>query len=121
MKENALAREELRSAADRHPFPLKTPKLPLLYDTKGEGHTMWEILLYLFAAIGIFATLAELFRLLGKRRLHFTCLLFGDAAKEAWENKRYDTIVLCRSELQEEELIRRFSENEKRKLYIKRW
>ncbi len=82
---------------------------------------MWEILLYLLAAIGIFALLAELIRLFGKKRLHFTCLLFGDAAKDIWESKRYDAIVLCRSELQEEELIRRFSENEKRKIYIKRW
>lgn len=80
-----------------------------------------DLLLCLFAAIGAVAVFTELFRLLGRRRLRFTCLLFGDEAKAEWDAKNYGIVFLCRSELQEEELIRRLSEKEKRKIYIRRW
>ena len=82
---------------------------------------VWNLLLCLFAAIGLLAVVLELFRLLGKRRLRFTCLLFGDEARAEWDTRTYGVIFLCRSELQEEELIRRLSEGEKRKIYIRRW
>ena len=82
---------------------------------------VWNLLLCLFAAIGLAAVLLELFRLFEKRRLRFTCLLFGDDAKSEWDAQTYGVIFLCRSELQEEELIRRLSEGEKRKIYIRRW
>lgn len=82
---------------------------------------IWELLLCFFAAVGLVAVFAELFRLFGRRRLRFTCLLFGDEAKADWDTRRYGIIFLCRSELQEEELIRRLSEGEKRKIYIRRW
>ena len=81
----------------------------------------WFLLLCPFAAIGLVAVFAELYRLLGKRRLRFTCLLFGDEAKAEWDARTYSVIFLCRSELQEEELIRRLSEGEKRKIYIRKW
>ena len=82
---------------------------------------LWDLLLCLFAAIGLLAVFAELFRLLGRRRLRFTCLLFGDEAKAEWDARKYGVVFLCRSELQEEELIRRLSEGEKRKIYIRKW
>lgn len=82
---------------------------------------VWNLLLCLFAAIGLVAVFLELFRLFGKRRLRFTCLLFGDEAKTEWDARTYGIVFLCRSELQEEELIRRLSEHEKRKIYIRKW
>ncbi len=82
---------------------------------------MSDLLLCFFAAIGIISTVWEIFLLIGKRRLRFTCLLFGDHAKAEFEAKEYEIVLLCRSELQEEELIRRLSAGEKRKIYIRRW
>ena len=74
-----------------------------------------------FAAIGLAAIFLELFRLFGKRRMRFTGLLFGDEAKTEWDTRTYGIVFLCRSELEEEELIRRLSQGEKRKIYIRRW
>ncbi len=82
---------------------------------------VWELLLCLFAAIGLLAVCLEVFRLFGKRRMRFTCLLFGDEAKDAWDGRTYQIVLLCRSELQEEELLRRLSDGEKRRIYIRRW
>lgn len=79
------------------------------------------LVLCLFAAIGLVAVFLELFRLIGRRRLRFTCLLFGDEAKTEWEARTHNIVFLCRSELQEDELIRRLSEGEKRKIYIRKW
>lgn len=81
----------------------------------------WIFVLCPFAAIGMVAVFLELFRLLGKRRLRFTCLLFGDEAKTEWDARSYNVVFLCRSELQEEELIRRLSQGERRKVYIRKW
>lgn len=81
----------------------------------------WLLFLCLFAAIGLAVVFTELFRMLGKRRLRFTCLLFGDEAKTEWDARTYSVVFLCRSELQEEELIRRLSQGEKRKIYIRKW
>lgn len=80
-----------------------------------------DILLYCFAAIGAVCTLFEVGSWLFRRRMRFTCLLFGDRAREQFDQKTYDIIVLCRSAEQEQELIRRLSANEKRKIYIRRW
>ena len=89
---------------------------------KGMGINMaWVFVLCPFAAIGLVAVFMELFRLFGRRRLRFTCLLFGDEAKSEWDARTYSVVFLCRSELQEEELIRRLSEGEKRKIYVRRW
>ena len=82
---------------------------------------VWFFVLCPFAAIGLAAVFLELFRLIGKRRLRFTCLLFGDEAKAEWDTGAYSVVFLCRSELQEEELIRRLSQGEKRKIYIRKW
>ena len=102
-------------------FPLFTLIFHILYIIIEVIIMAWIFVLSPFAAIGLVAVFAELFRLLGKRRLRFTCLLFGDDAKTEWDTRTYGVVFLCRSELQEEELIRRLSQGEKRKIYIRKW
>lgn len=82
---------------------------------------MMNIFLCCLAAIGAICIVWELVRFAGRRRMRFTCLLFGDAARERLDARDYEIILLCRTELQEQELIRRLSEGEKRKIYIRRW
>lgn len=82
---------------------------------------MEYLFLSFFACIGLVCAVTELVRLCRKKDMRFTCLLFGDGAKTALEEQSYTVVFLCRSELEEQEIIRRLSEGEKRKIYIRRW
>lgn len=76
------------------------------------------ILLSALACLGIALLVLELCRKISARRTSYICLCFD---KALLENGKPDMVIICRSDADEEEIIRRISDGDPRCVYIKRW
>ena len=76
------------------------------------------ILLSALACIGVVLIIRGLCRFLSARRASYICLCFD---KALLEGGKPDLVIICRSDAEEDEIIRRISDGDPRRVYIKRW
>ena len=77
-----------------------------------------EIAVCILASIGIVLLCREIFRHIGAKRNHYVCLTFDSFPSF---QKRPDMIIICRTDEEEQEIIRRVIKNDERRIFIKRW
>ena len=75
------------------------------------------VFLSFLAAVGIALICYELFRYCKTRKEGYICVCFE---REMFENARPDVIFICRTEQEQEEILRRISDSDDRRMYIKR-
>ena len=76
-----------------------------------------EILVAALAAIGAALIAERVWRWLKLRRESFVCISFDGGFPEG---RKPDLIFICRTEAEQEEILRRICENDDRKIIIKR-
>ena len=76
-----------------------------------------SILIAMLAALGVALTLLEIVRVRRAKNAEFICLSFDD---EPNENKKPDMLIICRTDAEQEEIIRRVCDGEERRVYVKR-
>ena len=90
--------------------------------------TVAQVAVAFFAAVGFCFLVGVLVQAFSRRRMRFTCLYLtdrdeepppaGDASAPLEEAR---VILLCRSTLEEDEIIRRIDQKTEHKIYIRRW
>lgn len=70
----------------------------------------------MLAALGVALLVLELFRFARAKRARFVCLCFDD---DFSKNRLPDMLVICRSYEEEEEIIRRISAEDPRRMFVK--
>lgn len=75
------------------------------------------VLLSTFAAVGIGLIALELWRKLKSRKCEFICVCFDESLPDV---KKPDIVIICRTEEERDEAIRRVCESDARTAYIKR-
>jgi hypothetical protein len=78
----------------------------------------YEVFLSALAVLGIILAVLEIIRVSRAKRSDFICLCFD---KEFLDGERPDMLIICRTDAEQEEVIRRVCSDEARKVYIKRW
>ena len=78
-----------------------------------------SVLLAVLASIGIALMILEIIQARRAKSAEFICLCFSEEL--AFGDKKPDMLVICRSNADTEEVIRRVCADESRKVYIKRW
>ncbi len=78
----------------------------------------YGIFMGMLGALGVTLMILELLRKWKARMSCYLCVCFSE---ELLESKNPDMIIICRNDAEQEEILRRISENESRKVYIKRW
>ncbi len=78
-----------------------------------------EVLVSFFAALGIVFLWRELKKRIFAKKQSFVCICFGTEAD--WEKRAPDMLVICRSDEEQEEIIRRVLRDEQRDVFVKRW
>lgn len=80
---------------------------------------MWMsgvIFLSMLAALGVALLTLEIFRHVSAKKGSFVCICFKE---ELLGEERPDVVIICRSDAEQEEIIRRIGENDERKIYLK--
>lgn len=77
-----------------------------------------SVFLAMLAALGVALVALELLRRSRAKRAEFICLCFRE---DLIENGKPDMLVICRTDAEQDEVIRRVCADEARKVYIKRW
>jgi hypothetical protein len=77
-----------------------------------------SVVLAVFAAMGIALVILEMLRQSQAKRTEFICVCFRE---DLLEGGAPDMLVICRTDAEMEEVIRRVCVSESRKAYIKRW
>ncbi len=77
-----------------------------------------SVTLAVFAAIGISLVILEILRKSRAKRSSFICVCFRE---DLLDGGAPDMLVICRTDAEMDEVIRRVCVNESRKAYIKRW
>lgn len=77
-----------------------------------------SVFVAMLAALGVALTALEFLRRSKAKKTSFICLCFSE---ELLENAKPDMLVICRTDAEQEEVIRRVCADEARKVYIKRW
>ena len=75
-------------------------------------------LLSTFAAVGIGLIALEMWRRLKAKKREFVCVCFD---KSLSDGKKPDVVIICRTDEERDEAIKRVLENDGRTAYIKRW
>ena len=70
------------------------------------------------AALGVILITQEYLRTARAKKASFICLCFRE---ELLDEARPDMLIICRTDAEQEEIIRRVCADEERKVYIKRW
>lgn len=78
-----------------------------------------RVLLAVLASIGIALAILEIVRARRAKTAEFICLCFSEEYLNG--DKKPDMLVICRTDAEQEEIIRRVCADEARKVYIKRW
>ncbi len=73
------------------------------------------IFVSLLSALGVGLTVLEFYRVIRAKRNRFIYICFG----ENQENFVPDGLIICRTDAEQEEIIRRISADEPRKVFIK--
>ena len=76
----------------------------------------WAVLTGMFGALGIALICLESYRRMKAKKTSFVCLTFGD---EFAEKKLPDMLIICRTDAEQEEIIKRVVASDPRKVYIK--
>ena len=71
-----------------------------------------------FAAIGAALVLLEIWRRLKAKKTDYVCVVFGDPPEG---DIRPDVVLICRTEAEQDEIIRRVVGSDGRRAYVKRW
>lgn len=74
------------------------------------------ILLAMFAALGVALSALELARHIKARKATFVCLCFRE---ELINGGSPDMLIICRTDAEEEEIIRRIGQTDERRIYLK--
>jgi hypothetical protein len=77
-----------------------------------------EVFLAALASLGVILAVLEFVRVSRAKRASFICLCFRE---ELLNGAKPDMLVICRTDAEQEEVIRRVCADESRKVYIKRW
>ena len=77
-----------------------------------------NIVVSVFASLGIALSLLEILRRSRAKKESFICVCFRE---ELLENAKPDMLIVCKSDAEVEEIIKRVSDGDPRKVYIKRW
>ncbi len=78
-----------------------------------------RVLLAVLASIGIALSILEIIRVRRAKTADFICICFSEEYLDC--DKKPDMLVICRSDAEQEEVIRRVCADDARKVYIKRW
>ena len=76
-----------------------------------------SILIAMLAALGVTLSLLEVLRVRRAKKAEFICLSFDD---EPDFSKKPDMLIICRTDTEEEEIIRRVCDGDERRVYVKR-
>ena len=77
-----------------------------------------DVFLAALASLGITLAALEFIRRSRAKKTSFICLCFRE---ELLNGAKPDMIVICRTDAEQEEIIRRACADEVRKVYVKRW
>ena len=78
----------------------------------------FDVFLAVFAVLGAVLAALELARNYRAKRTEFICVCFRE---ELLEGGIPDMLIICRTDAEQEEIIRRICAGEDRKVFIKRW
>ncbi len=76
----------------------------------------WVVFIGMLGALGVALMCLELYRRMRAKKASFVCLTFGD---EFTEKKLPDMLIICRTDAEQEEIIKRVVSSDPRKVYIK--
>lgn len=79
---------------------------------------LYDVLLATLAALGVILAVLEFVRVSRAKRASFVCLCFRE---ELLDGAKPDVLIICRTDAEQDEVIRRVCADESRKVYIKRW
>ncbi len=77
------------------------------------------VFLSMLAAMGVALAVLDFLRVRRARRASFICLCFREELID--ESALPDMLVICRTDAEQEEVIRRVCDNDGRRVYIKRF
>lgn len=77
-----------------------------------------SVLLAVLASLGIALSVLELVRVRCARKTEFICLCFDE---RLLEGEKPDMLIICRTDAEQEEIIRRVCSDESRRVYIKKF
>ncbi len=75
-----------------------------------------SIFLAMLAAMGIALAVLEFIRRGRAKKSRFICLCFRE---ELLENENPDIVIICRTDAEQEEIIRRIGQQDERRIYLK--
>ncbi|MBO5869969.1 MAG: hypothetical protein J6Q89_04385 [Clostridia bacterium] len=78
-----------------------------------------SIFLAMLASLGVALMTLEFIRAYRAKRTEFICLCFREELLN--DDEKPDMLIVCKTDAEEEEIIRRVCDGESRKVYIKRW
>ncbi len=76
----------------------------------------WAVFVGMLGALGVALMCLELYRRIKAKKASFVCLTFGD---EFEEKKLPDMLIICRTDAEQEEIIKRVVSSDPRKVYIR--
>lgn len=79
---------------------------------------LYDVLLATLAALGVILAVLEFVRVSRAKKASFVCLCFRE---ELLDGAKPDVLIICRTDAEQDEVIRRVCADESRKVYIKRW
>ncbi len=77
-----------------------------------------DVLLATLASLGVILAVLEFVRVSRAKKASFICLCFDE---KLLDGAKPDMLIICRTDAEQEEVIRRVCSDEARKVYIKRW
>lgn len=77
-----------------------------------------NVFLCVLAGLGVALTALEFVRARRAKKAQFVCLCFKE---ELLNGARPDVLIICRTDAEQEEVIRRVCAEDDRKVYLKRW
>ena len=75
-----------------------------------------SIFIAMLAALGVALAVLEFVRRAKAKKTEFICLCFRE---ELLQGGKPDMLIICRTDAEEEEIIRRIGEDENRRIYLK--
>lgn len=77
-----------------------------------------SVLLATFSALGVVLSVLEFLRIKKAKKASFICLCFRE---DLLEDGLPDMLIICRTDAEQEEVIRRVCASDTRKVFLKRW
>lgn len=77
-----------------------------------------SVFISMLAALGVALAMLELLRKFRAKKASFICLCFRE---DLLEGGKPDMLIICRTDAEQEEVLRRICAEENRRVFIKRW